>query len=66
MIKEIKYVILKIREKYYRSMWCKCIAKSKKCECEIDYKQMYIWKDKANIYLEKQRFVNEKIRGLNA
>lgn len=65
MIKEIRYAILKTREIYYRNMWCRCIAKAKKCECDVNYKEMYLWKDKAKEYLERQRFVTGRIRGLD-
>ena len=64
MIKEIRYVILKLREIYNRKMWCYCIGRAKKYECESNYKEMYIWQDKAHDHLEKQQFVTGRIRGL--
>ena len=42
MIKEIRYVILKLRETYNRKMWCYCIGRAKKYECESNYKEMYM------------------------
>lgn len=62
MIKDIRFVILKVREIYYRRMWVHSVSKEKKCECEKQYQMMYVWRDTANNYLEKQRFVTGRIR----
>ena len=48
MIKEIRYVILKIRETYNRKMWCYCIGRAKKCECNNEFKEMYASRDRAH------------------
>lgn len=65
MVKEIRYVILKIRETYNLKMWCYCIGRAKKCECENNHKEKYMWQDKAHGYLEKQRFVTDRIRSID-
>lgn len=65
MIKEIRYVILKIRETYNRKMWCYCIGRAKKCECNNEFKEMYAWRDRAHQHLEKQRYVTGRLRSID-
>lgn len=65
MIKEIRFVILKLRETYNRRMWHYCIGRAKKYECDRDYKESYFWAEKSRIYLDTQRFVTERLRSID-
>ena len=64
MLIEFRCMVLRIREFYYRKMWLYCMNKTKKCECDRDYQEMYEWKEKASNYHHKRKYVTERLWSL--